>query len=91
VSDGRPYPLTGLPPALVDVLNGAPVEDKVLVELAVGWAGLGDAEARLAEVLRVFLVTWDPLEHQASRPVAVATVNAGPPASRSSSTSPSGT
>jgi hypothetical protein len=79
VSDESPDPLAGLPPALVDVLTSTPVEDKVLVELAVGWAGLGEAEARMAEALRVFLVTWDPLEHQASRPVAAATVNPGPP------------
>jgi len=32
-----------------------------------------------AETLRVFLVTWDPLEHHVPRPEAFATVNADPP------------
>jgi tetratricopeptide (TPR) repeat protein len=61
------------------VLRKAPVRDKMLAELALGWVGLAGAEARMAAALRVFVVTWDPLEHQAPRPVAAATVNAGPP------------
>jgi hypothetical protein len=32
----------------------------------------------MAEVLRLFVVTWDPLEHEVPRPAAFATVNAGP-------------
>ena len=79
MTDGSPDPLAGLPPKVAEVLRDAPVRDKMLVELAVGWAGLAGAEARMAAALRVFVVTWDPLELQAPRPVAAATVNAGPP------------
>ncbi len=57
----------------------APVEEKVLVELGVAWPGPTGAQVRMAEALRLFLVTWDPLEHHVPRPVAFATVNAGPP------------
>ncbi len=57
----------------------APVEEKVLVELGVAWPGLTGAQVRMPEALRLFLVTWDPLEHHVPRPVAFAMVNAGPP------------
>ena len=79
MNDGPVDPLAGLPAGVVVLLASAPVEEKVLAELAVSWAGLGEAEARMAAALRLFLVTWDPLEHHAPRPVASATVNAGPP------------
>jgi hypothetical protein len=72
-------PLAGLPTDLAAVLTDAPVQDKVLAELAVSWPGLGGPEARIAEALRLFLLTWDPLELRAPRPVASATANAGPP------------
>jgi tetratricopeptide (TPR) repeat protein len=64
---------------VVEVMVGAPVEEKVLAELGVAWPGLSEPEARLAVALRMFVVTWDPLEHHVPRPVVFATVNAGPP------------
>jgi hypothetical protein len=64
---------------VIEVMTGAPVQEKVLAELAVVWPGLSESRARMAEALRVFLVTWDPLEHHLPRPVAFATVNADPP------------
>jgi hypothetical protein len=60
-------------------MAGAPVQEKVLAELGVAWPGLSEPQARMAEALRVFVVTWDPLEHHVPRPVAFASVNAGPP------------
>jgi len=58
---------------------GAPVQEKALIELGVAWPDLAGPQARMAENLRVFLVTWDPLERHLPRPVAFATVNADPP------------
>jgi hypothetical protein len=63
---------------VVEVMTGAPVREKVLAEVGVVWPGLSDAQVRMAEALRVFVVTWDPLEHHIPRPVASATVNADP-------------
>lgn len=71
--------LGGLPPNLRALLDHAPVEEKVLAELGVRWPGLGGAEAQMAEALRLFLVTWDPLELEPDRRVASATANADPP------------
>jgi uncharacterized protein YchJ len=51
----------------------------MLAELGVSWPGLDGAERRMAETLRLFVVTWDPLELSTPRPVAAATVNADPP------------
>jgi hypothetical protein len=36
-------------------------------------------QARVADALRLFVITWDPLEGIAPRPDGFATVNAGPP------------
>ncbi len=60
-------------------MAGAPVQEKVLIELGVAWPDLAGPQAGMAETLHVFLVTWDPLEHHLPRPVAFATVNADPP------------
>lgn len=79
MSTGGADPFAGLPADVVEMMAGAPVREKMLAELGVAWAGLAEAEARMAEALRVFVVTWDPLEHDVPRPVAFATVNAGPP------------
>jgi hypothetical protein len=64
---------------VVEVMTSAPVQEKVLAEFQVAWPDLSGTQARMAEALRLFLVTWDPLEHDVSRPVAFATVDAGPP------------
>ena len=79
VSTGSAAPFSGLPADVVEVLAGALVQEKMLAELGVAWPDPVGPEARMAEALRVFVVTWDPLEHQVPRPAAFATVNAGPP------------
>ncbi len=79
VSTGGTGPFASLPADVVEVMAGAPIQEKVLAELGVAWPGLDEPQARMAEALRMFLVTWDPLEHHVPRPVAFASVNAGPP------------
>jgi len=58
------------------LLAAPPVTEKKLLELAVAWTGLPAAQARMAERLRLFVITWDPLERLAARPDGFATVNA---------------
>jgi hypothetical protein len=65
-----------LPAALRRLLDTPPLTEKKLLELGVTWPGLAGAQARVAGLLRVFVITWDPLEHQASRPEGFATLNA---------------
>ncbi|HSS11557.1 MAG TPA: hypothetical protein VLL25_16850, partial [Acidimicrobiales bacterium] len=79
MAEGRGYLFAGLRAELTTVLTAAPVEEKMLAELSVSWPGLDGAERRMAEALRLFVVTWDPLELSTARPVAAATVNADPP------------
>jgi len=50
-----------IPTALRDAIDGAPVDERALLELRLQWSGLDDARARIAARLRVFLLTWDPL------------------------------
>ena len=70
--------LAGLPSDVQALLARPPVEDTMLLELAARWEGLSPALAGMAEALRLFVVTWDPLEWRAPRPEAVATVSAWP-------------
>jgi len=65
-----------LPAAHRRLLDTPPLTEKKLLELGVTWPGLAGAQARVAGLLRVFVITWDPLEHQASRPEGFATLNA---------------
>ncbi len=58
----------GLPADLREALDRAPDDERVLLELRLAWAGLEEAAARIAARLRVFLVTWDPLEWHDRRP-----------------------
>src|SRR4051812_6785220 len=51
----------GLSAELREALDGAPDDERVLLELRLAWTGLDEAAARIAARLRVFLVTWDPL------------------------------
>jgi hypothetical protein len=44
--------------------------------VAVLWEGQPPARARAADALRLFVVTWDPLEWLVPRPAAVAAANA---------------
>ena len=69
--------LAGLPADVGQLLSAAPVIDKKLLELSVTWSGLPSGEARMAEALRVFVLTWDPLELDAPRPDGFAAVNPG--------------
>jgi SEC-C motif len=79
MSSGVAGPFAGLPAEVVEVLAGAPVDEKMLAEFEVAWPGLSEGRARMAEALRLFVVTWDPLEHLVPRPAAFATVNTGAP------------
>ena len=71
-------PLSGLPEGVRRLLAAAPVTEKKLLELGMVWTGLPPEQARMAERLRLFVVTWDPLEWLAARPDGFATVNADP-------------
>jgi len=71
--------LSGLPEEVRRLLSAPPVTEKKLLELGVAWTGLPSEQAWMAERLRLFVITWDPLEWLAARPDGFATVNAGPP------------
>jgi hypothetical protein len=71
-------PLDGLPGDVRALLARPPLADTRLLELVARWEGLSPALAGMAEALRLFVVTWDPLEWLAPRPEAVATANAWP-------------
>jgi hypothetical protein len=70
--------LAGLPEDVQALLARPPLEDPMLLELAARWEGLSPALAGMAEALRLFVVTWDPLEWRVPRPDAVATVSGWP-------------
>ena len=70
--------LSGLPNGVRALLASPPLTEPRLLELAARWEGLPPAHARMADALRLFVVTWDPLEWLAPRPGAVATANAWP-------------
>jgi hypothetical protein len=69
--------VSGLPDDVQQLLVAAPVTEKKLLELGVGWADLSPAQARLADAVRLFVITWDPLEAIAARPDGFAAVNVG--------------
>jgi hypothetical protein len=71
--------LSGLPGELQRLLARPPVTEKKLLELSVAWAGLTPGQARTADAVRLFVITWDPLECIAPRPDGFATVNIGSP------------
>jgi hypothetical protein len=75
-----PSLLAGLPDDVQALLASPPLTDPRLLELSARWEGLGltPALGRMADALRLFVVTWDPLEWLAPRPEAVATANAWP-------------
>ncbi len=70
--------LAGLPAEVQALLAKPPLTDTRLLELAARWEGLTPAQARMADALRLFVVTWDPLEWLVPRPEAVATANPWP-------------
>ena len=70
--------LSGLPGGVRALLASPPLTDPRLLELAARWEGLPSVQAKVADALRLFVVTWDPLEWLAPRPEAVATANSWP-------------
>jgi SEC-C motif-containing protein len=64
----------GLDPARL--IADPPAEDYALLELALDWAELDAAQARVASALRLFVVTRDPLDWIPRRGHAWATANA---------------
>ena len=70
--------LSGLPDGVRALLASPPLTDPRLLELAARWEGLPSVQAKVADALRLFVVTWDPLEWLAPRPEAVATANSWP-------------
>jgi hypothetical protein len=71
-------PLTAEQRAELRSISEGAMTDTRLLELAASWEGLTPAQARMADALRLFVVTWDPLEWLAPRPEAVATASAWP-------------
>jgi hypothetical protein len=69
--------LSGLPDDLARLVADPPVTEKKLLELGATWTGIAASQARMAEALRLLLITWDPLERAAPRPSGFATVNGG--------------
>jgi hypothetical protein len=70
--------LSGLPDQLSHLLTSAPLTRKKLLEVELSWNDLPEGNAGIASVLRVFLLTWDPLETEPPRPSAFATSNGDP-------------
>jgi hypothetical protein len=70
--------LTGLGDQLRHLLTSTPRTRKKLLELAMRWDDLGPGNTRMAAGLRVFIISWDPLETRPPRPPAFATANAHP-------------
>lgn len=67
--------LRGLPDRVERLLDDPPLLDKMLLELSLRWSALPPPIARMAAALRLFLITWDPLETMPDRPDAFATTN----------------
>jgi hypothetical protein len=68
-------PLSGLPDPVRQLLGQPPVTEKKLLELRAEWPAVSPGRARMADALRLFVITWDPLELLALRPAAFAAVN----------------
>jgi hypothetical protein len=71
--------VSGLPDDVKRLLVAAPVTAKKLLEFRIEWANLSAAQARLADAVRVFVITWDPLEAITARPDGFVAVNVGDP------------
>lgn len=57
-----------LPDEVVTLLSNPPAGEKALLELAAEWPELDPALAELAESVRLFVLTWDPLDWLPGRP-----------------------
>lgn len=49
----------------------------MLIELSVTWPGLTGGLARMSDAVRLFVITWDPLEGMLDRSAGFATTNGG--------------
>jgi hypothetical protein len=78
MTETDPALLADLPDDARVLLASPPLDDTKLLELGVRWQGVAPAPAEVADALRLFVVTWDPLEWLAPRPGAIATANAWP-------------
>lgn len=70
--------LAGLPDDVSGFLASPPLTEKKLFEIALTWEDLPPEQAAMAGALRLFVVTWDPMEWRAPRPDAIATANTKP-------------
>jgi hypothetical protein len=68
--------LRELPDEVGQLLATAPIIEKKLLELGVAWRDLSPVQAQMADALRVFVITWDPLEQLPGRPAGFCTANA---------------
>lgn len=64
----------GLSDAVAAAISGTPVDEKAQLELAVRPAHLASAAARVADRLRVRILTWDPIGWVEREPVPVVAV-----------------
>lgn len=78
VADVPGDPLSGLPDPVRQLLAKPPVTEKKLLEVRAEWPALSSGRGRMADALRLFVITWDPLELLGPRPVAFAAVNTDP-------------
>lgn len=70
--------LAGLTDPVRRLLAEPPVMEPKLLELRATWPRLSPVQSTMADALRIFVITWDPLELRPPRPAAFATVNTGP-------------
>src|SRR4051794_5813439 len=66
--------LVGLPDRVQRLLADPPAMDKRLIELVVAWPGLTGGLARMADAVRLFVITWGPLAGIGHRPRGLATL-----------------
>src|SRR4051812_48167393 len=64
--------LAGLPSDVAGALRVAPTEEKAQLELVLQWTDLEGARARVAERIRVRVLTWDPLGWMGERSAGLA-------------------
>lgn len=77
MTDANDALLSGMPQTARGLLASPPHREKKLIELRLTWAALTPSQARMADALRLFVITWDPLELHVGRPTGFATVNTG--------------
>jgi hypothetical protein len=70
--------LSGMTDPVRRLLAEPPVMEPKLLELRATWPRLTEVQSTMADALRMFVITWDPLELRPPRPAAFGTVNTGP-------------